>query len=204
MKSAFHLPSLAAAALVLLAVPALAQTQPMTRIAGVVAGISGNALDVTRADDTRAVVMLTDKTRFAQSVPIPVDQIKPGSYIGTGAMANGSGAPLKAIEVTLFPEALRGAGEGHHGWNEGPQSSMTNGTVSTVVGTSERTITVTYNGGQQTIAIPAGTPIVTIAAGDKSMLVPGAHVSVSAGKADDGTFSARFVSIGKDGSTPPG
>lgn len=187
-----------------LAVPVLAQGLPSERVSGVVSAVKGDEVDLSTSGGQKATVQLGDKTRLTLSMPISIDQIKPGSYIGTGAMDQGSGQPLKAIEVTLFPDALRGAGEGHRGWTEGPQSSMTNGTVQTVVGTGQRTITVTYAGGQQTVAIPDGTPIVTFAAGDRSMLVPGAHVVARGDKAANGDLNARFVTIGKDGSTPPG
>ncbi len=195
--------ALAFASLALLALPALAQNAPPGKIAGVVDSVSGDEVDITAADGSKAAVLLTDKTRVALSMPITIDDIKAGSYVGAGAMADGKGGNT-AKEITVFPEAARGLGEGFRKWDQGPNSTMTNGTVSTVVGTSNRTITVTYKGGEQSVTIPDGTPIVTFSNGDKSVLVAGAHVVVRGRKGDDGKITAGFISVGKDGSIPPG
>lgn len=174
----------------------------LTRIAAVISGVNGDELDVTGADGSKTAVMLTDKTRITYSVPITIDQIKPGSYIGAGSQADASNN-LKAVEITVFPESARGAGEGHRTWDEGPNSRMTNGTVSQVVGTNGRSLTITYNGGQQVVNVDPSTPIVTFAAADRSALVAGAHVSVRGMKTPDGKFVASVIQVGKDGSVPP-
>jgi hypothetical protein len=196
---------LALASLLVAAQPALAQTQPRatTRISGVIAAVNGKEVDVTEADGSKAAVMLGDKTRIALSMPLAVGDIKPGSFIGAGAMADGKGGNT-AMEITVFPESARGLGEGFRKWDQGPNSTMTNGTVSQVVGTSNRTLTVTYKGGQQAVTIPDGTPITTFAIADATALATGAHVVVRAFKADDGTLTAGFVTVGKDGFVPRG
>ena len=94
---------------------------------------------------------------------------KAGSYIGAGAMKDGKGGNT-AVEITVFPEAMRGAAEGFSQWNQGPDSTMTNGTVSQVVGTSNRVLTVTYKGGQQSVTMPDGTPVTTFEPADKTAL----------------------------------
>jgi len=145
----------------------------------------------------------TSRTRIALSSPISIDEIKTGSFIGAGAQADGKGGNT-AVEITVFPESARGLGEGFHKWDEGPNSTMTNGTVSQVVGTANRTVTVTYKGGQQQVTIPQGTPIVTFAVADAAALTPGAHVVVRGFKLPNGQVTAGFVSVGKNGSVPPG
>jgi hypothetical protein len=145
--------------------------------------------------------MLNDKTRFTYTMALTVDDIKQGSYIGAGAMKDDKGGNT-AVEITIFPEAMRGAAEGFRQWNEGPDSTMTNGTVSQVVGTSNRVLTVTYKGGQQQVTIPDGTPITTFETADNSALTVGAHVVIRAIKGDDGALTGRFVSVGKDGYVP--
>jgi hypothetical protein len=198
---------LAFAGFAMLAVtPTLAQNTPRpptARIAGVIAGLAGSELDVTDDDGSKAAVMLGDKTRIVLSGPIAIDDIKAGSYIGAGAMADGKGGNT-AIQITVFPESARGLGEGFRQWDQGPNSTMTNGTVSEVTGTSNRTLTVTYKGGQQSVTIPDGTPLVTFAPADNTALVAGAHVVVRAFKGADGTLTAAFVTVGKDGSVPRG
>jgi hypothetical protein len=187
--------------LMLGAAPALAQSAT-TKVAGIVASVSGNEVDVT-ADSGKVAVMLGDKTRIAWSMPVKIDDIKPGSYVGAGAMADGKGGNT-AVEITVFPESARGLGDGFRKWDQGPNSTMTNGTVSQVVGTSNRTLTVTYKGGQQSVTIPNGTPITTFEVADKTALVIGAHVVVRAAKATNGTLTAAFITVGKDGFIPPG
>jgi len=181
---------------------ALAQQQAnMVAVTGTVAAGNGDDVDVTGADGSISKVMLNDKTRFTYTMAMTVDDIKQGSYIGAGAMKDDKGGNT-AVEITIFPEAMRGAAEGFRQWNEGPDSTMTNGTVSQVVGTSNRVLTVTYKGGQQRLTIPDGTPITTFETADNSALTVGAHVVIRAIKGDDGALTGRFVSVGKDGYVP--
>ena len=181
---------------------ALAQQQAnMVAVTGTVAAVNGDDVDVTGADGSISKVMLNDKTRFTYTMALTVDDIKQGSYIGAGAMKDDKGGNT-AVEITIFPEAMRGAAEGFRQWNEGPDSTMTNGTVSPVVGTSNRVLTVTYKGGQQQVTIPDGTPITTFETADNSALTVGAHVVIRAIKGDDGALTGRFVSVGKDGYVP--
>ncbi len=194
---------LAATALSLgLAAPSFAQSAG-EKIIGTIIGLSGSELDLTAADGSKVAVTLDPKTRIALSKPITIDDIKVGSYVGAGAQADGKGGNT-AVEITVFPESARGLGDGFRKWDQGPNSTMTNGTVSQVLGTSNRTLTVTYKGGQQAVTIPDGTPIVTFANGDNSALVAGAHVVVRGSKGSDGAIDAAFVSVGADGSIPPG
>ena len=195
----------AASLLALATLPAMAQsTRPaLSKIAGVVAALNGDELDVTVADGSKQAVKLDDKTRIVWSMPMKIEDIKPGSFIGAGAMADGKGGNT-AVEITVFPESARGLGEGFHKWDQGPNSTMTNGTVSQLVGTSNRTLTVTYKGGQQSVTIPPGTPITTFAPADRTALTGGAHVVVRAAKTADGTLAAAFITVGKDGFIPPG
>ena len=202
--AALTLAGLLVATPVVAAAPAMmAARPPTTKIEGVIASATPTELDITAKDGSKVAVALTTHTRIALSMPISIDEIKAGSFIGAGAQTDGKGGNT-AVEITVFPESARGLGEGFHKWDEGPNSTMTNGTVSQVVGTSNRTLTVTYKGGQQKVTIPAGTPIVTFANADASALTAGAHVVVRGFKLPNGSVSAGFVSVGKDGSVPPG
>ena len=187
--------------------PAFAQSMqprmPVEKISGVIAAVSGDEVDITAADGTKDAVMLADKSRIALTMPIAVDEIKPGSFVGAGAQADGKGGNT-AVEITVFPESARGLGEGFRKWDQGPNSTMTNGTVSEVVGTSNRTLTVTYKGGQQHVTIPDGTSITTFAVADKTALTAGAHVVVRGFKGADGKVTAAFITVGKDGFVPAG
>ncbi len=183
--------------------PAFAQSAKpaMVTIDGVIAAVNAGEVDVTASDGSKDAVKLGDKSRIAWTMPMTIADIKPGSFIGAGAMADGKGGNT-AVEITVFPESARGLGEGFRKWDQGPNSTMTNGTVSQVVGTSNRTVTVTYKGGQQSVTIPDGTPITTFANADASALTVGAHVVVRALKNADGSLFAGFVTVGKDGYVP--
>jgi hypothetical protein len=111
---------------------------------------------------------------------------------------------MVAVEVHVFPESMRGSGEGHRPFDLGPKSTMTNGTVGQeVVGNAGQTLTVRYKGGNKDILVPPGAPVVTISPGDRTLLVTGAHIIAFTQKAADGTATAGNVLVGKDGLVPP-
>ena len=163
--------------------------------------LNGDALVLARAGE-KLPVALSGKTAVSAVVPFNLSDIKPGSFIGTAAVP-GKGGTLVALEVHVFPEAMRGLGEGHRPFDLQPESTMTNGTVGDVTASNGETLTVTYKGGQQTVMVPEGTPIVTLAPGERSMLVPGAHIIVFGDKAADGAITALRILAGKDGLVPP-
>jgi len=129
--------------------------------------------------------------------------IKPGSFIGTVATQEPDGM-LRASEVQVFPESMRGTGEGHRPWDLGPNSTMTNGTVGELKRiTDERMLTVVYKGGTKTVIVPPSAPIVTYEPGSPALLVPGVHVIVTATRNPDETLTAIRIGVGRDGLVPP-
>lgn len=194
----------AALALSLLtAVPALAQTP--ARIRGSIVSLNGQVLTVKTRTGAEVKVKLDDKYSVAAVVPIAISDIKQGSFVGAASMKQADGS-MKALEVLVFPEAMRGSGEGSYAWDLLPNSTMTNANVEAVVdGTSGREMTLTYKGeGKQKIVVPAGVPIVTFQPGDASLLKPGALVFIGGAKPEaDGSFTAGRVNVGKDGFKPP-
>ena len=129
--------------------------------------------------------------------------IKQGSFVGITAMPQPDGSQ-SALEVHIFPESMRGTGEGHYPWDLRPQSTMTNANVEQVVaGVDGQTLTMKYKDGEKKIVVPASTPIVTYVAGDASELKPGAKVFVVAVKQPDGSLLGRAWRVGRDGLTPP-
>jgi hypothetical protein len=175
--------------------------KPMVAVIGAVTAVTPTEVDLTGKDGTKTAITLTGKTRYTYTMAMSIDDVKVGSYIGAGAMKDGKGGNT-AVEITVFPEQMRGAAEGFSQWNQGPDSTMTNGTVSQVVGASNRVLTVTYQGGQQSVTIPDTTPVTTFELADASALKVGANVVVRAVKNDDGSLTAGFVSIGKNGYLP--
>ncbi len=155
-----------ATAFVFAVAPALAQNAPVASSRATIETISadGSALSVhTRAGEAQTI-HLNPKTRFILVVPAQLTDVKPGSFIGVAALP-GEGNELKAMEVHIFPEAMRGTGEGFRPFDLGPKSSMTNGNISARVdATTGPKLTVTYKGGEQTIVVDPKTPIVAFRA----------------------------------------
>jgi Domain of unknown function (DUF5666) len=194
-----------AAAFVFAVTPALAQNAPAVSARATIQTVSadGSALNVrTRAGDDQTV-HLNAKTRFALVVPAALADVKPGSFIGVAALP-GEGNELKAMEVHIFPEAMRGTGEGFRPFDLAPKSSMTNGNISARVdATTGPKLTVTYKGGEQTIVVDPKTPIVALEPGARTDLKPGAAIIARGPKQNDGSIDAAFVLVGKDGLVPP-
>jgi hypothetical protein len=193
-------------AMPLAARPGFAQSASTTRIHGTINGLRNNALDVRTTGGDAVSIALDPKTPIVAVVAASLKDIKPGSFVGSAARPGPDGR-LVALEVHIFPESLRGFGEGHRAMDIAPQASMTNGTVGSdiadVSSVSGRSITVKYAGGAQTILVPDGVPVVAYEIGDATLLTPGAHVSITASAAAGGALSAARITVGKDGVTPP-
>lgn len=169
---------------------------------GTVTSLSGDLLKVHTRDGKDVDVKLAKDTPIRGVVLANINDIKPDSYVGTAAIPQADGT-LKALEVHVFPASMRGSGEGHRPWDLGGNSSMTNGTVGSLVVSNGRTITVKYKDGEKKIVIPQDVPIVALEPGDRSLLVPGAKVVLFAHKEADGSMAANFISAGEHGVTPP-
>jgi hypothetical protein len=179
------------------------QAGPPTRIRGAIAAVAGDTLSVTSREGTPESVTLTDKTPVMSVKRIELSDIKPGSFIGT-ASKPGPNGELTAIEVLLFPENMRGVGEGHYAWDLAPGTMMTNANVdATVAAASGRELTLSYKGGTVKVTVPADAALVTPVPAERSDLKAGAKVFVVATKGEDGMLTARFVAVEKDGLAPP-
>ena len=197
-------------------------------VRGTVASVDGARLSLRTADGATVALQLSDTTQVVGLSKASLDSIAPGSFVGTAAMPDARG-DLVAQEVHIFPEAMRGMGEGHRPYNRGPQSTMTNATVATVSPISgqaarpntmtnatvsaaapagaARRLTLTYKDGdkqgQKVVLVPADVPVVMMQPGARALLVPGAHVVAFATRQSDGARAASSVSVGKDGLVPP-
>jgi hypothetical protein len=182
------------------AIPALAQQT--VRVSGTVEKLDGNVLTVKPPSGANLAVTLTGDYQVVGVVKASVADIKPGSYIGSGAMPQADGTQ-KAIEVHIFAESQRGTGDGHRPWTE-PGSTMTNGEAgSSVAGVDGPVITVKYKDGEKKIVVGPNTPIVRYEIGDKSELKPGAKIRITnATKKPDGTFEANRINVGRGDVNP--
>ena len=191
---------LAAAVLATAALPAAAQMPP--RIRGTVTGREGTTLVVATREGGTARIALAPNYAVAAVVPATLADAKPGSFIG--AAATGPKDKMRAVEVLIFPDSMRGSGEGHYPWDLTPESTMTNATVeSEVSGVDGRELVVVAKGEKLTLTVPPNAPVVTFEPGTPAMLTPGTKVFIGATKAADGSLSAARVNAGKDGLTPP-
>ncbi|MCO5411423.1 hypothetical protein [Ralstonia mojiangensis] len=180
-------------------------TAAPTRVRATINAVHSTAVDVTDASGNKATVTLPVDLNVTQVAPIEPSAIRAGSYIGTAAVKQPDGT-LLALEVHVFPEAMRGTGDGHRAYDMGPNSSMTNGTVEqagAVTGAQGRTLSVKYKDGEQRIVVPPQVPIVTFEPGRRDDLKAGAHVVMFVRADAQGTLVAQRVLVGKDGMVPP-
>ena len=189
---------------------------------GDIASVDPTTLHLKTASGQQTTIKLPDDIRVSLRVPAKLDDIKVGTFVGTAATPGPNGT-LIASEVHIFPEASRGAGEGHGPMRALPGSTMTNATVASVstaapkgrssmtnatvenVGASGsgRTLKLTYKGGAQTVFVSDKTPVVMVGTGSRESLTTGAHVIVYAQRDANGGLVAQRISVGANGSVPP-
>ncbi|KQP94888.1 MULTISPECIES: hypothetical protein [unclassified Methylobacterium] len=175
---------------------------PVVRIRGTIEAVDGASVTIKPRLGAPVQVKLGDSLRVATANSAKIGDIQPDSYIGTAATPQPDGT-LKALEVAVFAPSMRGTGDGHYPWDLEKENTMTNGAVGALSGTTDRTITVTYKGGEKTITVPEGVPVVALAPGDVSKIKPGARV-VAFTKADAGGVAvADRMIVGENGTVPP-
>ena len=197
----------AIAALMLASLSAVAIAQapavPQVRIRGVVEKIEGPALTVKANNGQTMTVRLADNYMVMGIAKASVADVASGKFIGTTTVGERNGG-LVALEIHIFPENMRGTGEGHRDWDLRPESKMTNANVAEVKTMGkERLLTVRYKGGEKQILVTEGTVVVSYAPTEKSELKVGAPVFVVAARLPDGSLVAPRVNVGLHGQVPP-
>ena len=189
-------------ATILTAPLAWAQESPPIRVRGTIERVEGPNYVIKARDGAELKLTIADKPSIASLVKASLADIKQDSFVGVTSMPQSDGS-LKALEVHIFPEAMRGTGEGHYPWDLRPQSTMTNANVEQVGATVDgRTLTLKYKDGQKDIFVPADTPIVIYELGGLADLKPGAKVFIVAVKQPDGTLEGRAWRVGRNGAAP--
>lgn len=189
--------------LVLWAGSALAQSPTVTRLRGTIAQFEGTQLVVAIPGSPARTVTVPGTARVAAVGRAELSDIRPGTYVGAAAVPGPDGT-LRALEVLVFPEAMRGAGEGHRSWDLQPDSTMTNATVANAEARVDgRTMTLTYKDGEKQVVVPADAPIVTLIPADQSDLKSGAKAVVTVATGGDGVPLVTSIVVGKDGVDPP-
>jgi hypothetical protein len=174
-----------------------------TRIRGEIVSINGDALVVHRTNADNVTIALKGDTGFGAVKNFKLSDIKPGTYIGTASMPGPDGK-LTAREVLVFPESMRGTGDGHYAWDLLPGSMMTNANVDNVAqATNGRELTLSYKGGSKTVTVPENAPVVTFTEAGRADLHAGKKVFVVGVSTGPGAYDARRVIVEKDGVAPP-
>lgn len=186
----------------ILAVVALAQLPAdVMLVRGTIDRAEPAAVSV-RVKDGLTRVAITEKTAYTAVFAARVEDIKAGEYVGITAR-RGSDGGWQAVEVHIFPEAMRGLSEGHYPWDF-PGTTMTNAVVTEVVQKVEgRLLTLTPKGQSVQIVVPPAATIVRIELGKADLVRVGAGTVVVARKGADGSLTALRVYVGQGGVMPP-
>ena len=180
--------------------PVWAQIEQTTRIVGTVERIDGANLVIKTAQSDKVVNLAPNATVFAL-VKATLADVKAGAFIGVGATPQPDDSQ-HAIRVMIFPESMRGLGEGHRPWDR-PGTTMTNATVDTAVTSVDgQVVTVKYPGGEKKIVIRPDATLLTYVAAERSELKSGASVTVTGVVRSDGAVEARRVVVGRGGVIP--
>jgi hypothetical protein len=181
-----------------------ASAQETLRIRGTIESVDGSVYVVKNRDGAEVKLTVTDPHLYVGIVKSTMADIKPGQFVGATGLTQPDGSQ-KAIEVHIFPESMRGTGEGHYDWDLRPNTKMTNANVEQTVGGVEGPVfTVKYKDGEKKVLVTPETQVVSYVVGDKSDLKPGIKIFVGAAKkGSDGTWTTPRVTYGKDGLTPP-
>jgi outer membrane lipoprotein SlyB len=174
------------------------------RVRGTIEQVNGNTLTIKTKSGSPATVQLKDNAPVVAVTKGTMSDIQMNSFVGIAAMPQPDGT-IKAVEVSVFAEPLRGTAEGHYPWDLMPGSSMTNAAVTQQVTKQEgNTLTLKYKDGEKTIVVPSDVVVVNLIPGDKADLKPGAKILVPAwAKSASGTMEAAVALVGRDGLTPP-
>jgi hypothetical protein len=195
---------------------------PEQHLRGTVVGLKGHALELKEASGKKVTAELAEDVRVSVAQKADLSAIGQGLFVGTTAVAEKDGT-LRAVEVHLFPESMRGTGEGHRPWDLKKGSTMTNATVSTMeetkapAGSTMTNATVSqaaktaaglklvlkYPTGEQTVLVPPGVPIVKLEPADRSKVVVGAHVFAAGPKQADGKVLVKRMVVGEGKLKPP-
>ena len=196
-------------ALALTAAPALAQAPagppsgPPTRIRGTIVSVAGNVMKVKSRDDRVLDVELLPSLTVVSLKKVELSSIKDTDFVGI-ASRTGADGKMTAIEVLVFPEAMRGTGEGSYPWDLEPGSTMTNGTVKgAVTAANGRELTVAYKDQSNKITVLPNAPVVTFQSADRADLLAGKKIFAVSPANPEGTLKIGRVTVEKDGVPPP-
>src|ERR1700732_3163961 len=203
-RSTLTRPLIAVAMVAASSLYAIAQQPPTpSRVRGTIEAVDGDVLSVKSRSGEDVKLRMTGDMRVVGIARISLSDIKIGSFIGTTTVPGPDGSQ-DAVEVHVFPEDMRGTGEGSRPYDLRPNSTMTNATVAqTVAGNDGQTLTIKYKDGEKKVSVSPDTPVVTYVPADKADLKAGAKIIAVVKQLPDGSFESTRISVGRDGLTPP-
>ena len=195
--------ALVAASFALICAALPASAQETMRIRGTIEKVDGGVYTVKNRDGAELKLTVTDNPLFVAIAPATMADIKQGMFVGSAGTMQPDGTQ-KAIEVHIFPESMRGTGEGHYDWDLKPNTKMTNANVEqTVAGVDGQVLSVKYKDGEKKLLVTPETVVVTYVPGNKDDLKPGTRIFVGAAKKmPDGTLQTPRVTYGRNGAGP--
>jgi hypothetical protein len=196
--------ALAALSFALICATSSASAQETVRIRGTIEKVDGPVYVVKNRDGAELKLTMADNPLYVAIVKSTMADIKPGMFVGSTGVTQPDGSQ-KAVEVHIFPESMRGTGEGHYDWDLKPNTKMTNANVEqTVAGVEGPVLMVKYKDGEKKLMVTPETAVVTYVTGNKDDLKPGTKIFVGAAKKlADGTVQTPRITYGKDGLMPP-
>jgi hypothetical protein len=198
-------PLIAAALIAASSLSAFAQKPPVpTRVRGAIESVDGDVLTVKSRSGEDVKLHMTGDIKVFGIIKISMADIKVGSFVGATTVPGPDGRQ-DALEVHVFPEDMRGTGEGSRPYDLRPNSTMTNATVTadSVAANDGHSLMVKYKDGEKQVEVLPDTPVVTYVPADKSDLKAGAKVIAFIKPLPDGSFETNRISVGRDGLTPP-
>jgi hypothetical protein len=190
-------------ALLFVASMATAQQPQMVRVRGTIESFDNQNLSVKSRDGTAMSMKVPESIRIQGLEKKSVADVKQGSFVGITAMPLPDGTQ-KVVEVHIFPESMRGTGEGHRPWDLMPNSTMTNANIETSVASADgQQLVLKYKDGEKKFIMPPNVEVVMFAPATVADLKPGEKVFLVAKKLPDGTLEPQFITVGHDGVNPP-
>ena len=204
VRSTFARPLIAAGMVAASVLGAIAQQPPTpTRVRGTIEGVDGDLIVVKSRSGEDVKLRLTSDAKVVGIIKISLTDIKLGSFIGTTTVPGADGRQ-NAVEVHVFPEDMRGTGEGSRPYDLKPNSTMTNATVAEqVAGNDGQTLMIKYKDGEKKVTVGPDTPVVTYVPADRSDLKADAKIIAFVKQLPDGSFETNRISVGRNGLTPP-
>ncbi len=184
------------------AIAATPATAP-SRLRGEIVSLNGDTLVLHRANTANVTIDFKSDVAVGAVKNVKLADIKANTFVGVASLPGADGK-LTAKEVLVFPETMRGSGEGHYAWDLLPGSMMTNANVDTAVqSTNGRELTMSYKGGTKTVLVPEGVPVVTFTEATRADVVAGKKAFIVAKMVELGKYTAMRVIVEKDGVVPP-